>query len=324
MTLHAEDLDFLGGDLVRPECLLATRAGKLYAADWRGGVTKIAPDGQQSLILASSGPEAGPVPIKPNGIAMEPDGSFLLANLGDAGGLWRLRRDGALTPVATEIDGQPIPPANFPLVDSSGRIWLTISTRRQPRALGYRPDIDDGYILRIDGRGIALAADGLGYTNEVQVHPSGDWLYVNETFGRRLSRFKLQADGRLTDRETVAEFGAGTYPDGLAFDAEGQIWITSIISNRVIRVDDRGNQELILEDVDKERLAEIEVAFLSGRLDRPHLDTAHGRVLHNISSLTFAGPDLKTAILGCLLGDRLALFPSPVAGHPPVHWTWEG
>ena len=91
MTLHAEDLDFLGGDLVRPECLLATRAGKLYAADWRGGVTKIAPDGQQSLILASSGPEAGPVPIKPNGIAMEPDGSFLLANLGDAGGLWRLR-----------------------------------------------------------------------------------------------------------------------------------------------------------------------------------------------------------------------------------------
>jgi len=57
-------------------------------------------------------------------------------------------------------------------------------------------------------------------------------------------------------------------------------------------------------------------------MDRPHLDKAAGRVLRNISSLAFGGPDLRTAYLGCLLGDRVASFPSPVAGAPPVHWRF--
>jgi hypothetical protein len=44
-------------------------------------------------------------------------------------------------------------------------------------------------------------------------------------------------------------------------------------------------------------------------------------VLQNISSLAFGGADRRTAYLGCLLGDRLACFRAPVAGHPPPHWT---
>ena len=42
--------------------------------------------------------------------------------------------------------------------------------------------------------------------------------------------------------------------------------------------------------------------------------------LKNISSLAFGGPDLRTAYLGCLLGDSLMSFRSPVAGQPPTHW----
>jgi hypothetical protein len=38
--------------------------------------------------------------VAPNGIALEPDGSFLLAHLGtDQGGAFRLRRSGQLTPL---------------------------------------------------------------------------------------------------------------------------------------------------------------------------------------------------------------------------------
>ena len=35
------DLQFLGQGLVRPECVLATAAGDLYSADWRGGVAHL-------------------------------------------------------------------------------------------------------------------------------------------------------------------------------------------------------------------------------------------------------------------------------------------
>ena len=46
------------------------------------------------------------------------------------------------------------------------------------------------------------------------------------------------------------------------------------------------------------------------------------RVLKNVSSLAFGGADLRTAYVGCLLGDSIAVFDSPVAGHPPAHWRY--
>lgn len=52
--------------------------------------------------------------------------------------------------------------------------------------------------------------------------------------------------------------------------------------------------------------------------------TAAGSALRSVSSLAFAGPDPRGAILGCLLGDSLAGFPVAVAGHPPVHGSWTG
>jgi hypothetical protein len=62
------------------------------------------------------------------------------------------------------------------------------------------------------------------------------------------------------------------------------------------------------------------MAFIAGTMGRPHLDTCGGRALRNISSLSFGGPDRRTAYLGCLLGDAIAYFRAPVAGHAPVHW----
>jgi hypothetical protein len=197
-----------------------------------------------------------------------------------------------------------------------------VSTRQRPRAAAYRGDVADGFIVVVDARGARIVADGLGYTNEALVSPDGRWLYVNETFGRRTTRFRLGPDATLGGRETVATYGAGTFPDGLAFDAEGGVWITSIVSNRVIRLAPDGTQALVLEDADPDHLAWVEAAFVAGSMGRPHLDKVAGRRLANVSSLAFGGADLSTAYLGCLAGDAIASFPSPVAGHPPVHWNW--
>jgi len=98
------------------------------------------------------------------------------------------------------------------------------------------------------------------------------------------------------------------------------VWITSIVSNRVIRVAPDGSQQLMLEDSDPAHLAWVEQAFREGEMGRPHLDGIESRRLKNISSLAFGGPDLRTAYLGCLLGDALAVFRSPIAGALPVHW----
>lgn len=308
-----------GSGLRRPECVLATAGGNLYTADWRGGVAHLHPDGSQALYSGVLPDGTAP---KPNGIALLPDGSFLLAHLGDAsGGVWRLQRDGQIEPWLLQVDGQPLPPTNFVWPDGQGRTWVTVSTRRRPRALGYRRDGGDGFIVCVTNNRARIVADGLGYTNEVALHPSGRWLYVNETFARRLTRFAVATDGTLSARETVASFGPGTYPDGIAFDEEGSAWIVSIISNRLIRVAPDGAQTIWLEDADPVHLAAAESAFENGTLGRPHLDDIGATRLRNISSIAFTGADRRSAVLGCLLGEQLVQIPMPSAGLAPPHWT---
>lgn len=311
----------VGAGLVRPECVLATAAGDLYTADWRGGVAHLRPNGSQALYCGTC---TDSLALKPNGIAILRDGSFLLAQLGaEDGGVYRLQRDGQVAPWLQRVDGVDLPPTNFVVEGGPGRFWVTVSTRRQPRALGYRRDCDDGFIVRVDARGAAIVAEGLGYTNEVAVHPSGQWLYVNETFARRLSRFALHADGTLgAHKEVVAEFGPGTFPDGLAFDEEGHAWVVSIVSNRLIRVAPDGTQTLWLEESDPTHLAAVEVAYEAGTMGRPHLDGSPSRTLRNISSIAFAGADRRTAVLGCLLGDRLMTLRLPAPGVAPTHWRY--
>ena len=319
-AIGPESLAFVGSALNRPECILSTVHGDLYSADWRGGVAHILPGGEQRLYrgIAPDGRE-----LRPNGIALNADGSFLIADLSaERGGVFRLERDGRVSVFVDRVDGIDLPPSNFVFTDHAGRTWITVSTRKIPRAAAYRQDVADGFIAMVDKKGVRIVADNLGYTNEAAIDPSGHWLYVNETFARRLSRFPIKVDGDLGQREVVTEFGPGTYPDGVAFDAEGGAWITSIISNRIICVHPDGRQQLILEDADADHVAWVEQAFQNNELGRPHLDIGKSQRLKNLSSLAFGGFDLRTAYLGCLLGDSIGTLRLPIAGHPLAHWNY--
>jgi sugar lactone lactonase YvrE len=302
----------LGRDLRRPECVLAQPGGDLFVPDWRGGVTRIrlrgGTIGSQDTWLANTTRD-----IRPNGIAMLPDGSFLLANLGVDGGVWRLHRDGHLVPFVTDIEGTPLPPANFVTVDGLGRTWISVSTRHAPRQDAWRPDVADGFIVMVDDTRARVVADGLHYTNEVRPDPSGKWLYVVETFGRRLVRFRLADDGSLGARETVVTLGHGSFPDGFAFDEAGGIWITSLISNRLLRAQD-GAIETVLEDVNLGYVEAVERAFAAGEMRQDQLGPIPGTTLQQLTSVAFGGPDGRTVFLGSLHARSVYRFRAAVAG----------
>lgn len=319
--IEVSGLEDVGQDLARPECVLCTENGRVYTSDWRGGVTVIEPDGSQWSLLGRL-PEFD---LLPNGFCLLEDRSLLLAHLGtEQGGVFRLTEAGQLSPVLLEVDGMALPPTNFVHLDTQGRIWITVSTHHVPRATAYRRQVANGFIVLMDRDGARIVADGLGYTNECVVHPDGSRLFVNETFSRRLTCFDIAADGELANRTTVMEFGPGTFPDGLAFDEAGGMWVTSIVSNRVIRVDPDGRAETMLEDSDSEHLDRVEKAYRNDSMGRPHLDQAQSSRLRNISSLAFGGPQRNYGYLGCLLGTEIHRFRSPIAGHPPAHWRFPG
>lgn len=317
-SVASSALTFVGEGLSRPECIMATRSGDLFMPDKRGGIAVVRADGRTELIRAKNAPNG----FMPNGFALMPDRSFLIADLGPEGGVWHMAPDGTMTPKLMEIDGKHLEPTNFVGIDAKGRVWVSVSTRMVPRELSMQKGHADGYIILIDEKGARIVADGLGFTNEAIVDPSGQWLYVNETIARRTSRFAIAEDGSLGKRETFAEYGAASFPDGFAFDEEGAIWTVTVVSNRVIRTTQDGKQELIFEDSDADAIAAAEAAFQNGSYNRAHLDAGGKRPSGNLSGLAFAGPDLKTVYLGSLFAPHLASFRSPIAGAPPVHWTF--
>ncbi len=320
MQIRLDDVSFLGEGLARPECVLATASGDIFVSDHRGA-SRTGRDGKTKIIAAQGAPEG----FMSNGMALLPDRSFLIANLGPTGGVYRMTQDGTLTPHLLEVDGKPLPPTNFVGVDGHGRTWITVSTRQFPRTIAATPEWPgDGFIVLMDKSGARIVADGIGYTNEAILDASGEWLYVNETYGRRLSRYRVGPDSTLGPRETVYQFGAAVFPDGLAHDAEGQVWIVSVVSNRVIRVNPAtGAAETILEDNDPAELEAMERDYQGGIHDHPaRAAIGARRTLGNVASIAFGGPDLRTVYLGSLGGTRIAQFTSPVAGMKPPHWDF--
>lgn len=326
--LALSDIEFIGENLMRPECVLGTQSGNFYTADFRGGICKVEPDGRTTLILGKANDSCPQ--LKPNGICLLKNGDFLIAHLGDdVGGIYRLTPEGNVSPFITQIDGQPLPPSNFIYLDHQGRLWLTVSTRQQPRSNAYRSDVKDGYIALIEtdkaeNCQAKIVADNIGYTNEIYITENGKTLYVNATFSRETLRYDIQTDNQLTNQTVVAKYGTGIFPDGLTMDTQGQLWVTSIVSNTVLRVNpNNGNQEVILQDNDKNHLDWVEQAYKIHAMGRPHLDNVKSTCLQNISSLAFYGKDLSKIALGCLLGNKIALVDSPYRGTKPAHWLFD-
>ena len=319
-ALMLDDIVYGAGTLYRPECILTTRAGNLYVSDIRGGITQIAPDGSQSFFGEPA--EPAEARYKPNGFAMLKDGAFLFANQGPDGGVFRVDRAGETTPFLLEVDGIELPPTNFVMIDAAERVWVSVSTRRRERH-SFRRETADGFIALVDAKGARIAADGFIWTNEFRFDATGEWLYVNETMGKRLTRLKVSADGTLGERETVTTFGPGTFPDGIAIDAEGGLWITSPVSNRIIRVMPDGAQQLVVEDYEQAHVDEVEALLSRNELRGPKIHEVRAAKLENVTSLAFGGPDLRTAYLGFISGTRIASFRAPVAGLPMTHWGWD-
>jgi sugar lactone lactonase YvrE len=308
------DLSQIGSGLNRPECVLAASDGSIYTGDWTLGIARIAPDGTTGPAVEADLIAQG---FRPNGIALTADGDFLFANMGKAGGVWRVGRRGEARPFATELDGTAIPRTNFVLVDGD-RAWITISSLGRKHD-HFTAEENTGQILLVHDGKVTVAADGLNWTNELRLSPDGKYLFVNETFACRTTRYDVAADGLLSNPVRIT-YPEDTFPDGMAVDAEGALWIVCVISNRLIRIAPDMTWTVVFEDVNRSELDAIASAHAEGRLTWDQISHSRGSRVSNLSSIAFGGPDLKTLYLGGLGNREVQVLWSPVAGMPMEHW----
>lgn len=310
-VIALSEVTFVGENLNRPESVQIAKDGSLYVSHRDCGVSQIRPDGTQRLI-GRPGQLVNGYELIPNGIARMDDGSFRIANIGEGGGVWTLDdTSGELRPFVLEASGCFLAAANFVMIDQQGRTWITVSTISQPRFVAYNEQVADGFIVLHDSAGTRIVADDLGFANECRLSPDGKNLVVAETFARRITKFDLAANGDLSNRKILAQFGRGDFPDGCRFDANGHLWMTSIVSNRLYRIAPDGSSLLVLEDMDPSHVDWVENALAAGEMGKDHFYEAGGEKLCNIASVAFGGVGNKTAYLGSLVNDKIATFTLP-------------
>jgi gluconolactonase len=287
--LSPADFSFAGSNLRRPECVVALSDGTILASDKSAAVTVLPAAGAQYQV-------GGGLQLA-NTFALDEDGGLLVTDL-SRGAVMRIDGSGRPSLLHDRFNGEPLGAANFIFAgEQPGVFFLSVSSRNVDFRGAIEKPVPDGRIFRIDDYGLALVADELFFPNAMQIDHKRGYLYVVETTAGRVARARIDANGMLG---AFKPFGPdplfpGAYPDGLAVDSEGNVWLTDLARNALLVIDPAGSMHTLFEDPD-------------------------GATINKPTGLAFGGPDLCTVYVGSLKMTSLPKFRSPVAGLAARSW----
>lgn len=168
-----------------------------------------------------------PMPERVGFVVPRAAGGFVLG-LKSGLALWQPDGDPvAWLPVDADRPGNRL---NDGTVDPIGRLWFGSMDDGEASATGH--------LWRLEPAGLSVtAADGpYIVTNGPATSPDGGTLYHTDSVGRTVWAFDLAADGTLANRRVFARFTeADGYPDGMATDAEGGLWVCHWGAGRITR-----------------------------------------------------------------------------------------
>jgi D-xylonolactonase len=142
--------------------------------------------------------------------------------------------DGTFHPLAKVEADETGNRFNDGYVDAAGRLWFGSMHDGEEEATGK--------LYRFDGSHIARADDGYIITNGPAASPDGQTLYHTDTLDKRIYAFDLDVDGKLSNKRQFTTIDAGGYPDGMAVDAEGCVWVATFGGWRIDRFDAQGRK----------------------------------------------------------------------------------
>ncbi|MRR17281.1 MAG: SMP-30/gluconolactonase/LRE family protein [Deltaproteobacteria bacterium] len=288
MTIDLKDVKTIGGGLTRPEGVMAADDGSIYTADAYGRCACIAPDGSTTFF--------GDLGGLPNGICIDPQGNCIVANLGN-GEVQSVAPSGEHTVLMTEAEGRRMPTPNFPFWDFAGRLWVSNSTDNPDVDAALQRPAPDGCLVMIaPGKPQQVAADGIYFANGVALDAAEEYVYVAETMQRRVLRYRISAGGSLGGAEVYgpAVLGPAGFPDGIAFDEAGSLWVTFPAANAIGYIDGHGQLKIYIRD-------------------------PQGITIRRPANICFGGKDRRTAFIGSLGGTNVPFFEVPYPGLRLVH-----
>ncbi|MCV7091102.1 SMP-30/gluconolactonase/LRE family protein [Mycobacterium interjectum] len=304
--LHA-----FGRGVERPEHVVVAGDGRVFASDKASAVAELIDENTVRRMGQAGG--------EPNGIALDRDGHFLIANWG-LGVLQDLDpATGEITAILDgQLDGRPLRWLNFVLVDSVGALWCSVSTTADDLLDTIARGTADGFLFRVapDRQSAHVVADEVNFPNCMALDCNEDYLYVVRTVAADVVRFPIEGQTLgppepfgppLGDRRPD-EFGpdCGRFlgdpqvgrrwgmADGCAFDAEGNLWVTLVLANRIVAISPGDRATTVIEDPD-------------------------GALLNAPTSIAWGGPDMCDIYIGSIATPYVLKGRSSVPGLPLIH-----
>src|SRR5579863_8143350 len=221
-------------ELDHPECVAVGRDGSLYAGGEAGQIYRISADGSQVKVLGNTGGFC-------LGITLDKDENLYICDCGKRS-LLKVTPGGQVTTITDSMNGRPLVNPNFSVFDSNDNLYFSDSGEWKQ---------DNGVVYRLDADGsLRLFSPGpFHFTNGLALDASERYLYVVESNLDRVLRVEIKTDGTAGAHEVYAE-GLVRVPDGLAFDAAGNLYVTTYASNCIYRVSPDRKVELICQDVE--------------------------------------------------------------------------
>ena len=247
-TIFADGLD-------HPECVAIHPDGTVWAGGEAGQIYRISADGHQVEVVANTG---GFI----LGIAFSPGAKWLaICDLGKKC-VWKLDLETfALELFATGAAGHAFNIPNYAVFDKTGNLYVSES--------GAFREVT-GKILKFapDGKGEIWYNGPLNFANGMALDSGEKHLYVAVSFLPGVEKIAIDADGKAGERTLVCTLPE-TVPDGLAFDANGNLYVSCYAPNRIFKVTPNQEVSVLIDDWEAHTLSNpTNIAFGGEDLDQ--------------------------------------------------------
>jgi len=172
-----------------------------------------------------------------NGLYFDFKGN-LVACADEKNALWSIAPDRRVTVILNEYNGKPLNGPNDVWVRRDGALYFTDPFYRRAwwKHEKMPQDGQHVYFLSADRRQLARVTDDLQQPNGIIGTPDGKILYVADIGAGKTYRFDSAADGGLSNKTLVSEYGS----DGMTLDEEGHLYLTG----DGVRVVDRAGRQI--------------------------------------------------------------------------------
>ncbi|MHA4811657.1 SMP-30/gluconolactonase/LRE family protein [Flavitalea flava] len=247
-----EDVLMFADGLDHPECVAVHPDGSVWAGGEGGQIYRILPDGSGMEEVGNTG---GFI----LGLAFSPDGSWLAVCDLKLHCIWKFNiAEKRLELLASTVEQLPVSIPNFPVFDGQGNLYVSDSG-------AFRTVTGRVYRFDAEGKGMIWHAGPFSFANGMALSVKKTFLYVVCTWLPGVERIKINPDGSAGEREIYVTLPR-TCPDGIAFDAAGNLYIGCYAPNRIYKVSPDRILSVFLDDWESHTLTNpTNLAFGGGK-----------------------------------------------------------